>query len=282
MATIEEPVAIDGDEARAVRLPRRRRGRRDPQRRARRDGRQARPVPRAGGRRPADAGRARTAHRRSRALRARVAERAGGGRLRRVRPGRRHLHAAARADRRADGRRAAPRTCRASSRSRSAAVIDSPRITETARSGEGFGWHEHNHDVFEGCERFFRPGYNANLIAAWLPALDGVVDEARGRREGRRHRLRPRVVDDPDGAGVPELDVRRLRLPRGLDRDRARARRRRPASPTACASRSRRAADAPGRRLRPRHDVRLPARHGRPGRRRAPRARGCSPTTARG
>ncbi len=56
-------------------------------------------------------------------------------------------------------------------------VLDSPRITEAARSGEGVGWHEHNHDVFEGCERFFRPGYNANLIGTWLPALDGVVEK---------------------------------------------------------------------------------------------------------
>jgi 2-polyprenyl-3-methyl-5-hydroxy-6-metoxy-1,4-benzoquinol methylase len=55
------------------------------------------------------------------------------------------------------------------------AVLDSPKITEAARSGEGFGWHEHVHDVHEGCERFFRPGYNAHLIAEWLPALDGVV-----------------------------------------------------------------------------------------------------------
>ena len=54
-------------------------------------------------------------------------------------------------------------------------VVDSPRITEAARSGEGFGWHEHGHDVHEGCERFFRPGYNANLVGSWLPALDGVV-----------------------------------------------------------------------------------------------------------
>jgi len=62
-------------------------------------------------------------------------------------------------------------------------VIDSPRITEQARSGDGFGWHEHNHDVFDGCERFFRPGYDANLLSAWLPALDGVVEklEAGGR-----------------------------------------------------------------------------------------------------
>ncbi len=54
-------------------------------------------------------------------------------------------------------------------------VLDSPRITEAARSGAGYGWHEHGIDVLEGCERFFRPGYNANLISGWLPALDGVV-----------------------------------------------------------------------------------------------------------
>jgi SAM-dependent methyltransferase len=55
-------------------------------------------------------------------------------------------------------------------------VLDSPRITDAVRTGEGVGWHEHVHDVHEGCERFFRPGYNANLIDAWLPALDGVVE----------------------------------------------------------------------------------------------------------
>jgi SAM-dependent methyltransferase len=54
-------------------------------------------------------------------------------------------------------------------------VHDSPRITEAARTGAGIGWHDHVRDVHEGCERFFRPGYNANLIPAWLPALDGVV-----------------------------------------------------------------------------------------------------------
>ena len=31
--------------------------------------------------------------------------------------------------------------------------------------------------MFEGCERFFRPGYNANLLSTWLPALDGVVEK---------------------------------------------------------------------------------------------------------
>ena len=56
-------------------------------------------------------------------------------------------------------------------------VIDSPTIIERARSGDGFGWHEHVHDVHEGCERFFRPGYNAHLVAEWLPSLEGVVEK---------------------------------------------------------------------------------------------------------
>ncbi len=56
-------------------------------------------------------------------------------------------------------------------------VLDSPRILEAARSGHGVGWHEHVHDVHEGCERFFRPGYNAHLVSEWLPALDGVVEK---------------------------------------------------------------------------------------------------------
>jgi 2-polyprenyl-3-methyl-5-hydroxy-6-metoxy-1,4-benzoquinol methylase len=56
-------------------------------------------------------------------------------------------------------------------------VIDSPRIIERARTGEGLGWHEHVHDVHTGCERFFRPGYHANLVSEWLPALEGVVEK---------------------------------------------------------------------------------------------------------
>ena len=54
-------------------------------------------------------------------------------------------------------------------------VHDSSRIFDAASSGTGFGWGEHNHDVHEGCERFFRPGYHAHLVDEWLPALDGVV-----------------------------------------------------------------------------------------------------------
>ena len=54
-----------------------------------------------------------------------------------------------------------------------------PRITEAFRSGAGMGWHEQDGDVFTGCEQFFRPGYIANLIPSWIPALDGVEDKLR-------------------------------------------------------------------------------------------------------
>jgi ubiquinone/menaquinone biosynthesis C-methylase UbiE len=53
------------------------------------------------------------------------------------------------------------------------------RIVDAFRTGDGMGWHEHNEDVFTGCEQFFRPGYIANLVPSWLPALDGVVAKLR-------------------------------------------------------------------------------------------------------
>lgn len=56
-------------------------------------------------------------------------------------------------------------------------VHDTSHILEAARNGGGYGWHEHDADVHTGCERFFRPSYNAHLIPEWLPALDGVVEK---------------------------------------------------------------------------------------------------------
>jgi SAM-dependent methyltransferase len=54
-------------------------------------------------------------------------------------------------------------------------LLDTHKVIDSARSGRGFGWHEHSSDVFDGCEIFFRTGYRANLMSSWLPALDGVV-----------------------------------------------------------------------------------------------------------
>jgi len=56
-----------------------------------------------------------------------------------------------------------------------AAMRVAPRMIEAFRTGAGVGWHEHDPELFTGVERFFRPGYNAHLVAEWLPALDGVV-----------------------------------------------------------------------------------------------------------
>jgi SAM-dependent methyltransferase len=51
---------------------------------------------------------------------------------------------------------------------------DEETITGAFRDRKGVGWHEHHHDLFSGTERFFRPGYAANLVSSWIPALDGV------------------------------------------------------------------------------------------------------------
>ena len=53
------------------------------------------------------------------------------------------------------------------------------RIAECFRSGKGMEWGEHHPCLFEGTERFFRPGYAANLVSSWLPALEGVVAKLR-------------------------------------------------------------------------------------------------------
>jgi SAM-dependent methyltransferase len=55
-----------------------------------------------------------------------------------------------------------------------ACVKDEPKITEAFRSGKGVGWHEHDHGLFAGTERFFRPNYRAHLISEWIPALEGT------------------------------------------------------------------------------------------------------------
>ena len=55
-----------------------------------------------------------------------------------------------------------------------AAVRIVERLEQAFRSGEGIGWSEHHHQVFHGCERFYRSGYLANLLQTWIPALEGA------------------------------------------------------------------------------------------------------------
>jgi SAM-dependent methyltransferase len=51
---------------------------------------------------------------------------------------------------------------------------DEDKIAAAFKNGDGMGWHEHDHRLFKGTERFFRPGYKGHLVAEWIPALDGV------------------------------------------------------------------------------------------------------------
>ena len=95
-----------------------------------------------------------------------------------------------------------------------AALLENqPKVQAAFKSGGGVAWGEQAGCMFCAVARFFRPGYHNHLVSQWLPALDGVRGETRARRQGCRHRLRPRLVDGADGQGVPEVAVHRLRLP---------------------------------------------------------------------
>ena len=127
----------------------------------------------------------------------------GSRRLRGVRPGHRHL---------LDDRGAGVRPRRPGRRRLHPGAFvlalgtlkAEPRITEAFRTGAGMGWHEHDRDVFTGCEQFFRPGYTANLDPVLDPGARRCTGQAPGRRQGRRHRLRARRLDPPHGPGLPD------------------------------------------------------------------------------
>lgn len=64
-----------------------------------------------------------------------------------------------------------------------ATYADRPKLVEAFRSGKGVCWTEHCNCLFCGTDRFFRPGYKANLLSTWLPALNGVIEKLeRGAR----------------------------------------------------------------------------------------------------
>jgi SAM-dependent methyltransferase len=57
-----------------------------------------------------------------------------------------------------------------------AVYADRPKLAHAFRHGGGVSWTDRCNCMFCGTDRFFRPGYKANLVANWLPALDGVID----------------------------------------------------------------------------------------------------------
>jgi hypothetical protein len=57
------------------------------------------------------------------------------------------------------------------------------KVQPAFKTGAGVGWGDQTSCLFCATARFFRPGYHNNLVANWLPALDGVVEKLqRGAR----------------------------------------------------------------------------------------------------
>ncbi|MFL6419834.1 MAG: class I SAM-dependent methyltransferase [Nitrososphaeraceae archaeon] len=61
---------------------------------------------------------------------------------------------------------------------------DEPKILEVFKTGKGIAWGDHDADLYQGTERFFKPAYIANLVGSWIPALDNGKVEQRLKQEG--------------------------------------------------------------------------------------------------
>jgi len=92
-----------------------------------------------------------------------------------------------------------------------------PRITESFRSGLGMGWHEHTDDVFHGCEKFFRPGYAANLVSTWISFTARRQAETRSGGTSGGRRLWQGCIHLVAGESVPQISILRIRLSREVD-----------------------------------------------------------------
>ena len=62
-------------------------------------------------------------------------------------------------------------------------VVDQEQIEHAFCTGQGIAWKNRTGCLFCAIANFFRPGYKANIVENWLPALDGVVEKLeRGAR----------------------------------------------------------------------------------------------------
>jgi SAM-dependent methyltransferase len=54
-----------------------------------------------------------------------------------------------------------------------------PAFAATLATSQPYPWGDHDPELFDAVERFYRPAYTASLVAEWIPAIDGAVDELR-------------------------------------------------------------------------------------------------------
>lgn len=60
-------------------------------------------------------------------------------------------------------------------------TLSEPAFAEAIRAAQPYAWGDHDPELFDAIERFYRPAYTASLVPEWIPALSGA--EAR-LREG--------------------------------------------------------------------------------------------------
>jgi SAM-dependent methyltransferase len=76
---------------------------------------------------------------------------------------------------------------------------DEAKFLEVFKTGKGIAWGDHDKDLYQGTERFFKPAYTANLVSSWIPALDNGKVEERLRLGGLK------VADIGCGYGVSTI-----------------------------------------------------------------------------
>ena len=150
--------------------------------------------------------------------------------------------------------------------SMAAQLENQAKVQQAFKAGGGVAWGDQAGCLFCATARFFQPGLPEQSRAALAAGARRRGGEARARRQGRRCRLRLWLVDRADGAGVPEVAVRRLRLPSRARSSRRAAHAEEHGVGGQHALRGGHGQGVPGQRLRPRDLLRLPARHGRPDR----------------
>src|SRR5919202_4487818 len=79
---------------------------------------------------------------------------------------------------------------------------DASKILEAFKKGKGIAWGEHDKDLYQGTERFYRPAYTSNLVSSWIPALDNGKVEQKLKQEGS---VGLKVADIGCGHGISTI-----------------------------------------------------------------------------